>query len=501
MYQKLVEFKDIYGHCRVPQGWKEDPRLGGWVNTQRVLQSKGTLQPDREAKLNELQFTWRRRESMPEEKRWDASYQKLVEFNSRFGHCRVPLGWKEDPALGRWVNMQRILQSKGTLQPDREAKLNELQFTWGRQDSMPNEKKWDASYQKLVEFKTRFGHCRVPRSWEEDPRLGRWVNMQRFLQSKGTLQPDREAKLNELQFTCGRQEKKWDASYQKLVEFNSRFGHCRVPWGWKEDPRLGRWVNTQRILQSKGTLQPDREAKLNELQFTWRRQDRMPKEKKWDASYQKLVEFKTRFGHCRVPAIWKEDPRLGRWVNTQRFLQSKGTLQLDREAKLNELEFTWRRQDSMPKEKKWDASFQKLVEFNSRFGHCRVPVIWKEDPRLGRWLTTQRFLQSKGTLQPDREAKLNELQFTCGRQDSMPLEKKWDASYQKLVEFNSRFGHCRVPAIWKEDPPLGRWVARQRFLQSKGTLQPDRQAKLNELQFVWSENSRKHLFILKASGV
>jgi hypothetical protein len=171
-------------------------------------------------------------------------------------------------------------------------------------------------------------------------------------------------------------------------------------------------------------------------------------------------------------------------------MHSKGKLQPDREAKLNELQFTWSEQLSLAAKNNWDASYQKLVEFKSRFGHCRVPAIWREDPPLGIWVMNQRRLQLEGKLKPDRKTKLKGIQFSwtgnARKHLSETYDAKWDASYQKLVEFKSRFGHCEVPSRWKEDPALGRWVAHQRLSQSKGTLQPDRVAKLNVIQSSWT---------------
>ena len=361
---------------------------------------------------------------------------------------------------------------------------------------------WNDMYQKLVEFKSRFGHCDVPQCWKEDNSLGPRVKTQQRLCREGTLRPDREMKLNELQFawngkartlTSEKVNVQWETSFQKLVEFKSRFGHCDVPAIWTEDPPLGVWVVRQRRVHSKGKLKPDRETKLNGIQFSWTGQARTMMvcsgtyDAKWDASYQKLVKYKKKYGHCRVPALWPEDPSLGNWAMNQRRFKSEGTLKPDREAKLEELQFPWNVQDkrTLALKKKWDASFQKLVEFKSRFGHCDVPQSWKEDPLLGLWVAYQRQMKSKGTLKPDREAKLNELQFTWSGQDSMRKKKKWDASYQKLVEFKSRFGHCDVPQSWKEDPLLGLWVAYQRQMKSKGKLKPDREAKLNEIKFIW----------------
>ncbi len=39
-----------------------------------------------------------------------------------------------------------------------------------------------------------------------------------------------------------RVRKTWTERFQQLKEFKQRFGHCKVPKGWSEDPKLARWV-------------------------------------------------------------------------------------------------------------------------------------------------------------------------------------------------------------------------------------------------------------------
>lgn len=357
MYQKLVNFKNTFGHCQVPAQWHEDPALGRWVAKQRHLQSKEMLQIYRVVKLEELEFAWSGQPNVPIKEythstRWDVSFDKLVEFKNRFGHCRVPANWKEDPALGRWVAKQRHLQPRGKLSPDRDAKLNEQEFTWhvkGHNLPVGQSAKWDLTFEKLVEFKSRFRHCNVPVNWKENPNFGRWVSTQKRLHREGTLKPDREAKLNQLQFSWARQEYShptgqaslWNVSFDKLVEFKSRYGHCRVPVGWKEDPALGRWVAKQRLFRSKGILRSDREARLNSLQSPWLDSSITTFDGKWDALFQKLVEFKSRYGHCRVPLNGQEDMSLGRWIANQRVFKAQEKLRSDREAKLDELDSSW----------------------------------------------------------------------------------------------------------------------------------------------------------------
>lgn len=55
MYNKLVEFKNENGHCKIAQ---EDGMLGGWCGFQRMRWRKGKLSSDRISLLNKIGFEW-----------------------------------------------------------------------------------------------------------------------------------------------------------------------------------------------------------------------------------------------------------------------------------------------------------------------------------------------------------------------------------------------------------------------------------------------------------
>ena len=86
----------------------------------------------------------------------------------------------------------------------------------------------------------------------------------------------------------------------------------------------------------------------------------------WDEWYGRLVKFKERGGHCRVPALHKEDgTNLGNWVGTQR--KTKDELTEDRRRRLDELGFVWD-----PLKDQWEEGFLSLKKFKEREGHYRV---------------------------------------------------------------------------------------------------------------------------------
>jgi hypothetical protein len=56
---------------------------------------------------------------------------------------------------------------------------------------------------------------------------------------------------------------------------------------------------------------------------------------------------------------------------------------------------------------------------------------------------------------------------------------------QRLVNYKKDYGDCDVPSGWQEDPQLGSWVVRQRYLKSKGLLKDERMRKLEEVGMRW----------------
>lgn len=57
-YKELVEFKSKFGHCQVPQRWKENKQLAAWVAIQRREQKNNRLNPERFKQLDALGFPW-----------------------------------------------------------------------------------------------------------------------------------------------------------------------------------------------------------------------------------------------------------------------------------------------------------------------------------------------------------------------------------------------------------------------------------------------------------
>jgi hypothetical protein len=377
---RLATYVAAHGDCKVPQGWAEDPGLASWVSHQRVHKKKldrGETNPRitaaRVARLDALGFEWnpglKGCGAKPNETLWEAQLARLTTYKTAHGDCNVPRGWAEDPWLGGWVCKQRVSKRKldrgeysEGMTAERASRLMALGFAWNGTTAHPNEVEWESQLARLAAYKAAHGDCNVPKSWAEDPRLGRWVNKQRALkwrldhgEPSAGMTAARAARLTALgvAWEASRrsfEEKNWELQIARLVNYKAAHGDCNVPVGWAEDPRLGSWVDAQR--QSKRKLdrgEPrkgmtvERAARLTALGFVWDRH-----EVKWESQLARLAAYKAVHGDCNVRNRWAEDPRLGGWVSKQRVGKQKldrgepsRWMTLARAAKLDKLGFAW----------------------------------------------------------------------------------------------------------------------------------------------------------------
>jgi hypothetical protein len=248
-----------------------------------------------------------------------------------------PSRTQEDGAnLGTWMNNQRHLNRKEKLAPERQKRLEEIGFEWGLSSAT-----WDETYALLQQFKMREGHCKVTKSHTEDgANLGQWASAQRQLNRKEKLDSERQKRLEEISFGWGlTYAVTWDETYALLQKFKKREGHCNAPQSHTDDgANLGTWVKTQRQLNRKEKLEPERQKCLEGIVFEWGSTSAAS----WDEMYSLLQQFKKCEGHCNVPVSHKEDgANLGVWAHRQRQRNRKGKLDPERQKSLEEIGFEW----------------------------------------------------------------------------------------------------------------------------------------------------------------
>ena len=258
-FGKLVKFKEEYGHCRVPWGYKTDQELAMWVSRQRKFFSKGQLSPERFSRLQKVDFVWN-----PQFSDWEQMFERLKLYKSKFGHCRISQGSKTHKELGTWIADTRKSYSKKRLSEEQISKLESLGFEWD-----PITSDWDRMFQCLKSYKAEHGDCLVPQRFEASRELGTWCSNQRMRYAREKLSSDRILKLESIGFTWSLKQptRTWDENFDLLQSFKLKNGHCRVPISNKAGPSFAYWVKNQRSAFSKKKLSAERIAKLKAIGF------------------------------------------------------------------------------------------------------------------------------------------------------------------------------------------------------------------------------------------
>ena len=221
-FSKLIQFKELEGHCKAPQTFKLDEfNLGSWVGVQR--RDKAKLSPKCKQRLDDIGFIWD-----PFTEAWEEGFSKLIQFKELEGHCKAPQTFKLDEFnLGSWVGVQR--RDKAKLSPKCKQRLDDIGFIWD-----PSTEAWEEGFSKLIQFKELEGHCKAPATFKLDEfNLGSWVGVQR--RDKAKLSPKCKQRLDDIGFIWDPFTEAWEEGFSKLLQFKEANDHCRVPNKYKHD--------------------------------------------------------------------------------------------------------------------------------------------------------------------------------------------------------------------------------------------------------------------------
>lgn len=137
--------------------------------------------------------------------------------------------------------------------------------------------RWMHRFLELRTFQEAHGHCVVPRGYIPNPKLASWVAEQRkqrklMLDGKqNSMIPPRLLLLEEIGFVWNAQNAAWMRHMKDLESFQKEHGHCVVPVGCSQYPKLGTWVKEQRRNYDKksSSMTEERISKLNGIGFCW----------------------------------------------------------------------------------------------------------------------------------------------------------------------------------------------------------------------------------------
>ncbi|MFD9863399.1 DEAD/DEAH box helicase [Streptomyces alboflavus] len=157
-------------------------------------------------------------------------------------------------------------------------------------------------------------------------------------------------------------------------------------------------------------------------------------------------------------------------------------LHFDRPTQADEIALALSLRVLAPKSAEWRRGLAAARRFHHIHHHLDVPQTY-EDPTgypLGRWLTWQRHLRTKGTLDAVRVRALERLGIIWD-----PRQQAFDRALAHAAAYAARYGHLAVPVEEMHDGfALGRWLATQRTRAE--TLTAPRAAALTALDRWWN---------------
>jgi hypothetical protein len=184
------------------------------------------------------------------------------------------------------------------------------------------DKQWDQMFGRLLAFKEANGHCMVPKRYPPDMKLGTWVHTQR-IQYRKLMAGKKETLTGEQVSTIIHTPvvgKKEDLTEDEVFAMN----YCEDEVAYR--------------------LTEERRKRLEEVGFVWSAREgekgteagritRNSYDDQWDCMFEKLNEYKEKYGDCLVPKRYQENPKLGTWVDTQRVQFKKLKKKLESQGK------------------------------------------------------------------------------------------------------------------------------------------------------------------------
>jgi hypothetical protein len=275
----------------------------------------------------------------------------------------------------------------------------------------------------------------------------------------------------------------WEERFEQLRAYHAKHGHTRV--SRREDEKLSSWALFQQKQHERGQLSEDQIGMLAAIDFDFTKPawSRGPENVPWERSYQRLRAYHAEHGHTRVSE--REDKKLARWVQNQRWHHRRGKLHPKRREKLESLGFMFDVNYTQPVP--WEQRFDELEAYHAEHGHIRVSE--REDEKLARWVHKQRWKHRRGQLRHEHREKLESLGFMFETgYVSHAQHVPWEQRFDELEAYHAEHGHVRVSE--REDKKLAGWVHRQRERHRHGNLRPERREKLESLGFDFSPRRR-----------
>ncbi len=443
---------------------------------------------------------------------WTERMQDLKEYKEKHGNCNV----KQRPPtnLGRFVKKMREYKKqidagkyKGSvLTSERIKEMDDMGFIWSLQP-FSRTQSFQERLEKLQAFKDKFGHCNVPRVYDEDMSLGRWCHIMRqsYRQIKEKTNPSYKLSESEIE-SLEKLGFKWRvANYERnkfkkatfeerldqLIAYKAKYGNLQV--SAKLDRSLNLFCANIRAVRRHPDrlnqicrLSEEKIKALDDIGFDWN-PSRHPV-RSFEERIQQLKAYKQEHGTLKVSQ--KTDQNLATFCANMRKKHPRKQndmekLNEEQVQALDDIGFDW---DAQAEQSSFDMRILQLKAYKEKHGHLKVSA--KIDEGLAKFCVNVRQRHPdkpnrQKTLSQEKVMALDDIGF-----DWNPQAKQiaFEERLEQLKAYKQEHGHVNV--AYKQDKSLYQFChhARQRHPDVPNQtikLAEDRVKALNDLGFDW----------------
>lgn len=203
----------------------------------------------------------------------------------------------------------------------------------------------------------------------------------------------------------------------------------------------------------------------------------------WYTYYNALKELKEEknLSVICLPGTYKDKNGLplGRFCEDQKEAKYNGTLSLEKEKLLDELNFIWSTNDY-----KFYLNVERLKEFKAKYGHCRVPSTYP-DQKLAHFVAWCRKKYRENKLKDREKEILESLGFTWKIKD-----EEWYVKYNILYTIYQTEHDCNINTDYEYildgvKIRIGDWLSKQRLAYKTGNLSHEKIKLLENIKIKW----------------
>jgi len=269
--------------------------------------------------------------------------------------------------------------------------------------------RWEEVYQRLVAYKKEHNHTKIPIKCKEHPQLGSWVDTQRTAYKKKKMTEERKRLLDSIGFL-------WDGKAPRI--------RCQHPYMSLYEPVLKPqfFVSPPSSSSSSSSQQQQQQQQQQQRPddiFSFAVADQLPPSSRLTdgtatAAAATYTAAATATATTCIHGIGEES-------SESSSVSSDNNATTVRSYKCNTFDTRWK------------EVYQRLVAYKKEHKHTKIPIKYKKDPQLGRWVDTQRTAYKKKKMTEERKRLLDYIGFSWDGKAPVTSTVTLEEVHQRLV--------------------------------------------------------------------